>query len=66
MSNIEIAEALFLREDTVNTNVANIAEKLAAHDCVQVAAAAYELGLMRTPSSRVGDDTWLPPCAACR
>jgi DNA-binding NarL/FixJ family response regulator len=37
-------EAPFLREDTVNTNVANIAEKLAAHDCVQVAAAAYELG----------------------
>jgi DNA-binding NarL/FixJ family response regulator len=47
MSNIEITEALFLREATVKTHVANIAEKLAARDCVQAAAAACEWGPMR-------------------
>jgi DNA-binding NarL/FixJ family response regulator len=46
MSNVEIADALFVSRATVKTHVASILEKLGARDRVQATALAYESGLM--------------------
>jgi DNA-binding NarL/FixJ family response regulator len=45
-SNAEIAEALYISDQTVKTHLSNILAKLNARDRAQVVIAAYESGLM--------------------
>jgi DNA-binding NarL/FixJ family response regulator len=45
-SNAEIAESLFLSENTVKTHVAHVLDKLGARDRVQAVIYAYETGII--------------------
>lgn len=54
MSNVEIAEALYLGEATVKTHVGRILAKLGLRDRVQMVVKAYESGLV-TPGDAPAD-----------
>ena len=47
MSNVEIAETLFLAESTVKTHVTNLLAKRNLRDRAQLVVLAYESGLLR-------------------
>jgi DNA-binding NarL/FixJ family response regulator len=47
LTNIEIAEDLFISQTTVKTHVARVLAKLRARNRVQVVVLAYESGLVR-------------------
>ncbi|HEX4746835.1 MAG TPA: response regulator transcription factor [Gaiellaceae bacterium] len=55
LSNIEIAQELFISEATVKTHVTHILQKLELRDRVQAVVLAYQTGLAETPSPSARD-----------
>ncbi|HKQ01926.1 MAG TPA: response regulator transcription factor, partial [Actinomycetes bacterium] len=56
LSNAELAQTLYLSENTARTHVAHILTKLGLRDRTQAVVLAYESGLIQPGAARPGAD----------